>query len=249
MAEDQTRMAAESFSGTGMEWNVLYDVSEGMDTDTFASTQQWNPFNGDVTAPPTWTHLGITRGIRCAFGKDEAGVTHACIFVFEYSLDHGLLLQQMANEMAVVDSMGLESVQSLTLTDLPAHGIDFCGVNCGLKTCLTAIRFVRPRRLASLAPVCCEMHAVIQYATTHPEDGRFAAILRSKDCTSGHLQVRDLLGKDAWASFVARWMAGDFIAVIYTGMEKKRVKKSMVAGRSFRDRQHSLAAEAWKSLC
>ena len=218
-----------------MEWKVRYDVSEGMDTDGFLSTQAWNPFNGDVVAPDAWRHMGITRGIRCAFGKDSEGVLHACIFVFEYSIEYGTLLHEMADQM----SSG-SFVQRITLNDLPAYGVTMCGVSCELKRSLTAIRFSRPDALSSRSPVCCEMHVIISRASSHPDEECFQPFLHDKECTSGHMQVRSLVGKEKWRSFTDSWMAGKFTAILYSGAGTKQKERG---SKKTLSRLHSLCPQ------
>ena len=218
-----------AFCDAGASFQVCYNVSEGMDVDTTSSTQRWNPFNGDVTAPATWFRLGFTRGMLCARGGagDGTATAYACLFVFEYVLEHGLLLQAMANEMKAT---GLH-VQGMFLSALEPHGVVFCGVGCGLKCCLTAIRFPWPAfPFPPSGPVlCCEMHAVLQRARDKTDGGAFQALLHSRDATSGHMNIKRLLttaidGK--WGVFVQRWLQGDYASLMFLDSSSSFKKKT-----------------------
>ena len=243
-----SKEALAAFNGTVEGWEVLYDVSEGMDTHTTCSTQQWNPFNGDVVAPDTWFRFGFTRGILCAYGRDDNNTVHACIFVFEYVLEHGLLLKTVAEEL---QASGLP-VQGIVIDTCEPNGVSFSGVNCGTRPCFTAIRFCRPAPVP-VSGLCCELHSVLKRAQEGENSGpsalalgptataaleAFQALSRSRDATSGHMKVKKLLTTSTdgrWSTFVQEWMQGVYLPFVFpfsdTNAREACCKSSLKRGR------------------
>jgi hypothetical protein len=183
------------------DWTVSYDVSAGMDVRQDGKcTQEFNPFHGDVVAPKTWFGLGNTEGMMCAHTAEEC-----LIFVFEYVKDSGFLIDTLAAVLGV---------PALFYGSLQPASVWLGDVCNGLRGEFSGVKFPRPVRVTKPYPSCCEIHAVLAFASKCG-DPYFAPLLESKTSTSGHLDVRFLSVLDVdggWEPFVDAWDSGIILA-------------------------------------
>ena len=194
------------------DWDLVYNVSSGMDVHATPNSQTWNPFNGNATAPKSWFSFGTTDEMYCAY---NSRTNQQCVFTFEYEVEYGLMLQKMASEM---------NIQCLCLQSIPAQSASIAGIPNGSRPCLTAITFSRPKPvIAAGTPGCCEMHGLLHCAR-ETQDTYLQPILYSRVCTSGHMAIRSLLDKDPygeWEPLVQKWLAGDFVDKIFCRFKTK----------------------------
>lgn len=195
------------------DWKVLYDVSSG--NDVSGRSQVHNPFNGDIVAPNTWFNLGITDGIWGAEWNSQCS-----IFCFDYAMgEYAGLLRKMSKELGC----------SFEQTDVPPGGLTIDWVCSGRKNCFSAITFPKPSPVVSPNPTCCELHALVYYATSTNDKDLFSVLLSEKTSTSGHMDICDLVRNDPyglWEPLVQAWSydgLGDRVMMSRISKSKKYI--------------------------
>lgn len=188
-------------------WVDVYDASAGVDLD--GPTQVHNPFHGDVRAPPAWFALSRTDNVLCSVCSDRVRV-----HVVEYTpSEAGVLLEAMTKDMQASGTPAAFSSKYVA-EGREQYVVEF------------------PRVSPCTNTRCCEMHAVLEYAS-RTNDAYLQPCLRYRATTSGHLSIADLLRVDPygdWDDFVAAWEtnANDIVARVMHGTPIKTLRKRAV---------------------